>query len=195
MSFGRDDASADIRSAIQSAQRKNIILLAAASNFGNMQKMSYPAREHSVFPIFAADAYGLAVKFSPPPRPHESNFSILGLAVESTWPSSKRKQDVTTKKDGTKWKCLSGTSVATPIAAALVALIFQYHDIHRGEIEIPKGSQGLKTYSAVRSVLHGMCTADARHSYDNLVPWRAFESYIKKDRVASRLEDLINEAE
>jgi hypothetical protein len=160
--------------------------MAAASNSGNLASTPYPANNHRVFAINAADGFGNKLDFNHGPRETSLNFSILGLDIISTWPAftniqpeskrNKRTKGSSTRKDpqtdedlGT-WKCLSGTSMATPMAAVLAALLFQFL-----RSKLPSSPEtGTKQYQLE-------CDANLKitfktmacriQGFENLVPW------------------------
>lgn len=149
------------RDALNEAERKNVIILAAAGNAGNQSSISYPASKKGIFKIFAADAFGKWAPFTtPPPKDHRSeSFFILGCGVISTWPShlqNKAKSDrlelicCTKGHQYSETRCgdrcdirtaMSGSSFATPIAAALVALIYQFYDENEQIFALPEGKK------------------------------------------------------
>ncbi|KAK4070957.1 uncharacterized protein Triagg1_6324 [Trichoderma aggressivum f. europaeum] len=196
MSFGSEEISYKIRDAINEALKRNIILLAAAGNSGNYASTPYPAKEDGVFKIFAADTSGFAAKFSPPvddSSSHNSYF-ILGSGVMSTWPLGLQEQaqadglDVfchspEDEHDHSKHKCdvraiMSGTSFATPIAAALVAIIYQFYDANESEIKLREDSTGsFKSPQAIRAIFSKMSTRSDQAPYSFLVPDRGRDSY------------------
>jgi len=150
MSFGMDDVCHDTKTAIEDALKENVILLAAAGNGGNCKGIPYPASEKDVFEIFASKPSGYAADFSAPSRPVSGSYSFFGCKVVSIWPSS----ILNTAKNGrsslfhyddkgnhkdlqngcNSWTVMSGTSFASPLVAALVAVLYQFHEENRSDI-------------------------------------------------------------
>ena len=147
-------------------------MFAAAANSGARNPVAWPARHRDVFCIHASDGDGKGASFTPPPRTPGLDFSMLGVAVLSTWPDFRNVDSEETarssgifeqsKRDGTV-KRVSGTSMATPLAAALAANILTYTLIHN-----PR-SRYFGKWSTVRTAFLGMSEiVDGHH---NLVPW------------------------
>lgn len=196
MSFGSEEISYNIRNAIDRALKHNVILLAAAGNSGNHTSIPYPAKEDRVFKIFAADTSGFAAKFSPPVDDsglHNSYF-ILGSGVVSAWPQGLQEQ---AKADGLGVFChspkheighskddcdvraiMSGTSFATPIVAALVAILYQFYNTNKWEITLREDSLGsFKSPQAIRAILFKMSRWSQQAPYNFLVPARGRDNY------------------
>jgi subtilisin family serine protease len=127
MSFGFDKFSSDIYKALDHAYKMDVVLFAAASNDGNasMNPLKFPAsQKESVICVNAASAFGKPSEFNPLPAIDRDRTTFLGENVKSTWPRSLRKDEPEIK--GGIWRRGSGTSVATPIAAAVAAAIMQF---------------------------------------------------------------------
>ncbi|QSS66882.1 hypothetical protein I7I51_03094 [Histoplasma capsulatum] len=121
MSFGLDKVTRNLREAIKLALSKEIILLAAVGSSGNNQRLQYPAREDRVFKIFATDQYGYKTRICPPVTEPRYSFGILGCDVESIWPIGIQPPALSARAtEHEPWTVLSGTSVSTPIVAALI---------------------------------------------------------------------------
>lgn len=67
--------------------------------------------------IKSTDGFGNPSEFNPKPPRHDRNFCIIGEGIEAAWPVQLGDGHV---------KAASGTSVATPIAAGIAALVLQY---------------------------------------------------------------------
>lgn len=203
MSFGLKARSPDVEAQIINAYRKQVILCAAASNDGIRRGVTFPANDMHVFCINASNGDGIPAPFTPPPRADNVNFSILGMNVLSTWPTfananpnSKQKKGVLLndkKLEGTA-KYMSGTSMATPVAAALIANVFAYGRVNAARIS---SRQPLKSWEGVRRLLKGM-SKKGHHGYDTVVPWegksRRFNGYKNTD-FAATLSVTLNEEE
>lgn len=199
MSFGSDDMLPEIRNAIEKALRRNVIVLAAAGNSGNCRSLPYPADEDGVFKIFAANTSGYTAKFTPPTdvRNPDQSYFILGCGIVSTWPSCLQKKSEAdglnptcyNKKAGHKHSeggcdirtVMSGTSFATPIAAALVAIIYQFYDANKSlesRVCLRHGSEDrFKTPKAVRAIFKKMSRTSLSAPYNFLEPARGKDDY------------------
>lgn len=186
MSFGfRTYKTQEFRAAIGRANWENKILFAAAGNFGNSKaNVSFPARFPGVFKIFATDHQGGKCSFSPSPDLEKSYcFSILGHDVVSIWPEAMRDKDgetplkvVDKKKSPGLWVAMSGTSFATPIAASVVAILYQFYDANKAEINLEPGLD-FKTVDAVRAILLKMSMAPTADQHNYLNPWVGRDNY------------------
>ena len=173
ISFGSQAVVPEIRDAIEKAHASNVIVVAAAGNSGNCDDIAFPASEDGVIKAFAANSMGKAAGFSPSPQPDESSYFILGCGVLSTWPSQLQekakidgiyiasfdKDDYHEGHTGAEhdlWAVMSGASFATPIMAALVAIIFEFYDNNKDIIHLRGGARRFKTQRAVRAILSAL---------------------------------------
>ncbi|KAH0441203.1 hypothetical protein CcaCcLH18_02113 [Colletotrichum camelliae] len=112
MSFGFEIENPDIDDAIDDAFKADKLMFVAASNEGGNRGRSRLARSSSVICIHACDGKGNKGDMSPSPEKQTQNFTTLGVAVKSVW------------KGKTVYK--SGTSFATPVAAAMTACVLEF---------------------------------------------------------------------
>ncbi|UKZ82025.1 hypothetical protein TrVFT333_009807 [Trichoderma virens FT-333] len=101
-----------LQDAVQKASGANKLILAAASNWGNLGPVAFPAR-HNLYTIciFSTDTHNRASEFNPERRPDAHNFAILGEDFQHPGYSDQR---------------VRGTSTATAAAAGLAALIIDF---------------------------------------------------------------------
>ncbi|KAH0846015.1 hypothetical protein FOPE_11060 [Fonsecaea pedrosoi] len=131
MSFGFDDGIDDMAEAIDVANAKGVIMVAAASNGGKIKSEgdSYPASSVKVISIRSANGSGRASEFNPDkpdPKTYSTYFNVVGEYVLSAWP---------THLEPSGEKRASGTSVSTPIAAGVVALMLDYIWVRLCDVE------------------------------------------------------------
>jgi subtilisin family serine protease len=157
LSLGFQHFSEAIETALQTSVRKGKIVLAAASNNGTLRAMAYPAWDSHVIPINSANGRGRPSDFNPPAAPGKT-LTILGENVPSAWITSAPTKEATNPggvssvvptvsapADLTATRRMSGTSVATPIAAGVVALLLEL-----AMIEVPDDQA---TQATLRDVL------------------------------------------
>jgi hypothetical protein len=129
MSFGFSGTVKPIKKAISDAvyQRDEALLLfAAACNNGKNCVDTFPASNPLVISIRATNHNGEFLDYNPFSDPAKDGryFGTLGDNVVSAW----RVEDAT----GSRMRCQSGTSVATPIAAGIAASMLEYiRHVHR----------------------------------------------------------------
>ncbi|KAI2466433.1 ankyrin [Annulohypoxylon bovei var. microspora] len=124
MSFGYEYSPNVVREALKRAQQKRIIVFAAMSNGGSFEKAKWPAREEMcAIGIHSCDENGTKSGFTPLRNPNTDNFMVVGDNVLTHWPMSK----------GRPFRLDSGTSFATPVAAAMAALILAFVEQNIGK--------------------------------------------------------------
>jgi hypothetical protein len=145
MSFGYTDETEpgcdELRGAITAAHAANVLIFAAASNSGaHSTEPAFPARVSNVFCIYAGDGMGNSGRANPTPRKHLFNFLTLGEAVEAAWPHTLSEYPWKLRK--------SGTSFATPVAAAIGAFLLLYA---RQDLR-PDDAKKFKQYDKMRDL-------------------------------------------
>lgn len=101
------------------AHDENIVILAAASNEGDLNEVAFPARLYdSVICIGAATGHGAIGDFTAS-DPDFQNYAALGIAVRGA-----SLKGLWYRSNSTEIS--SGTSTATPIAAGIAALLIDY---------------------------------------------------------------------
>ncbi|UPK98149.1 hypothetical protein LCI18_009084 [Fusarium solani-melongenae] len=95
------------------------LMFAAVSNDRENLGRAFPAKYPGVFCIHSTDGNGNPSAFSPTAHERDVDFSLLGENVSSHWPFGK-------KGHHQHVKAMSGTSVATPIAAGLAATVLSF---------------------------------------------------------------------
>lgn len=157
-----------MRNALKYAMDRDpeVLVFAAASNEGNRDKILFPASEDRVFCINSSNGDGNASEFNPPHQERHENFSILGEGVNST--CLQQSNAGTSGRLLASWEMRRGTSVATPIAASVAAII-----LHFGRQWVPEGHhRNLETRRGIKRVLENMAPQENRDRFYDIVPWR-----------------------
>lgn len=184
MSWGGQHEIPEIKSAIRDAFHQGVSMFAAASNDGRLSGVAFPANLRQVICVNSHDGYGQPSIFNP--RPYSgTNLAIIGEYVEAAWPVG---DHITAR--------LAGTSIATPIAAGIAALILEYSR-QRG----PPGSyierpERLRHCDEIRKVLRCMLR-NVDGQYHCLIPsdlfYKRFENRNMHAVICSRINDILND--
>jgi Subtilase family len=181
MSFGLRGPVDEVRAVIEAYCHKKIMFAAASNNGGNFGR-AYPADDLNVICMHSTDGEGNKSKFSPSPQEDRPNFSILGESVESSWPPGVEgcQQPV---------RCMSGTSVATPIAAGVAAtvLAFARHHEQKGDERLVKLLNSPRCMVAILRLM----VECKRDKYDYITPWWLFKPYSSSSDVYRNICETI----
>lgn len=173
MSFGYPKEVPIIARALKDATHKNVLLFAAASNNAGSKPISWPALRPDVICMHATDWAGDHCQFTPNCQKGSDNFGIIGKNIKSYWPSH-------LTKDGTDTRRKAGTSTATPIAAAIAAIVLGYTRLCIITNNLDEASQKtlekLKTAIGMGLVFHHMVDG-SRDAYRYVVPWNFFDRH------------------
>ena len=120
MSFGYEAEVEVIEQALKKADDNNVLLIAAASNVGGNTALAqrWPSTRDNVMSVYAAEGKGFPYKDNPPHRANCYNFATLGVMVP-VWSVPDE------SGDSAEIFC-TGTSYATPIAAAIAASVLDF---------------------------------------------------------------------
>ncbi|KAJ4161617.1 uncharacterized protein LMH87_007647 [Akanthomyces muscarius] len=118
LAFGIRAHDPALVAAVDHAVANKTLLFAAASNSGANHAESFPAKHHGVFSVFATDVFGAELPLNPKPEDASKSFGALGLDVAS-WGLADDGMDLMLRRE-------TGTSVATPILAALSVVILVF---------------------------------------------------------------------
>lgn len=124
----------NIEKALIRAHDQNVVIVAAASNEGDLNKIAFPARLYNyVICIGAADGFGAVTSFTTT-DPDIQHYATLGKAV-----SGASLKGPWYRSNPTELR--SGTSTATPIAAGIAALLIDY--VGRNGSKLAKSHKGM----------------------------------------------------
>ncbi|KAF8856770.1 subtilisin-like protein [Acephala macrosclerotiorum] len=172
--------------ALQYARQQNVVVLAAASNSGNREKLAFPAcKPDHVLSINSTDGNGGRSWFNPQKQEYHENLSILGEYIKSTWLQVDCCKEGTFMVGESVWKRQEGTSQATTIAACVAVLILQFgRQYGVGE--------KLETFEGVRSVLRAMTQGKTDDGFRDIVPWiDVFRMSHGVDAIKMRIRDIL----
>ena len=176
MSFGWPRHYPVIEAAIDHATRQEVLFCAAASNNGANDNVVFPANYAPVFCVHSFNEYGSRSQYTPDPQLSSApNFAVLGENVKAASPGL---------ADG---KSQSGTSTATPILAAVMALVLEFVDqkpnktTHDRRIRTPKG---------MMEVLLAM--SKEKEGYHLVKPWTLMDWEVEKEVIEMRVKDVMD---
>lgn len=142
MSLGSQSYDAEMHDLIQQLYKMNIPIIAAAGNDGKrkwgdrfIDTINYPAKYPEVICVAAFDKYGHPADFNSYGSDN-IDFSAPGVDIYSTWINR-------------QYVSISGTSMATPFVAGLVALLLAKHRKQEAET----GQNDCKTVAQIKEHL------------------------------------------
>ena len=149
MSFGSPSSDPSIKAAIEYAASKNVLMIAAAGNEGpGPTTVGYPARYPSVLAVAAIGPNNKVAKFSS--RGPEVDIAAPGVDILSTYPPK-------------NYAKLSGTSMATPFVAGVIALLLAY--------ELKKGTKRVKSCEDLINIVKDTAFDAGEAGFDNEYGW------------------------
>lgn len=162
MSWGCQKEIPEIKTAIRNAFHQGATMFAAASNDGRISTVTFPANLRQVICVNSCDGSLFRSRFNPSPKA-DTNIAIIGECLEAAWPMHLCQGD---KQTALK----SGTSIATPIAAGIAALVLEYARQRGPKVDTP---DNLRHCDEVRKVLRYM-VRDHESQFHCLFPSRLF---------------------
>jgi major intracellular serine protease len=112
MSLGSPHSNTQLKSAIDYAEKKGVIIFCAAGNSGPSVDIMYPARYDNVISIGAIDRYL-----------NRTDFTCSGDSLDFLAPG----HEIIGCVPGDKYAIMSGTSMSNPFAVGLAALLCSYN--------------------------------------------------------------------
>ncbi|KAH6869556.1 peptidase S8/S53 domain-containing protein, partial [Thelonectria olida] len=179
--FSKVGPNDPIQKEIEKCLNDNIVVFASASNDGGNRPRTYPGNYHRVLCIHSATGVGDGSSFSPTPETdaRDHNFSAVGECVKSCWPV---KEPLTADK----YKHMSGTSFATPVAVSIAAFMVGY--IQR---KMPNYDWNVEPLSpeGIQIIFRMMSRGNKRDGYD----WISPQWFFTKNIEGKIQQDLIQE--
>ena len=151
-------------------------MCAAAANGGANEAVNFPANYSPVMCVHSANELGKPSQFTPTPRSLSYNFTVLGENVKSAWPGKEQDQ------------ARSGTSIATPILAAVMSLILEF--IYQKPVKTQQDLR-IKTPRGMTHLLQA--TSKQEQGYHLVQPWSILEPSKGRARVESRILDIMDQ--
>ncbi|GFP58531.1 subtilisin DY [Trichoderma asperellum] len=160
-----------IRRAILKANAADVLIFAAASNWGGNQPVAFPACMDEVICVGSADGRGVKSVFTPN-LPQGKRLCVLGERIESSWPPNMLNGNESPPRK-------SGTSFATPVAAGVAAMVLDYMWTFKDKKEYKSCIPKLLTRRGMLCVFKQMVEEYPTHDY--LVPWQLFNFRVSGD--------------
>jgi len=179
MSFGMNPSSLseasllNVQNAIHSAAAARKIMLAAASNCGGNGPRTYPASDPRVICVHASDGNGNDGGINPPVGDHPDYFSTLGVAIECFWDE--------------QYVYKSGTSFATPVAAAIAANVLDYatYSVAAGKLTNQLYCE-LRQSQGMKKAFTRFMSVPIQH-YRYVAPWHFWKTGVTDEYIWQRL--------
>jgi hypothetical protein len=152
------------------------LVFAAASNAGGYGQRPWPAKDPGVFCIHACNEYNhVNEDMNIKPLVGPDNFVVYGCDMESYWKEN--------------YRSISGTSFATPVAAAIAANVVCF-----ARRWLPQEvAESFLRYTTMRILFRRHMTNDDRDGvYHNLMPWNKglWDGQSSIEELKVKLEDI-----
>lgn len=181
---GFEKDHANMRKAIKRVASDGTLVFAAASNYGNIRQVTFPARMQDVVCMYCTDGRAkVSPSINPAPQTSKSkNFAILGEGVMVPPSIGQR---------------LTGTSVATSIAAGLAGRLLDFSRQIDGQQRI-RCVGNLASVEGISAVFSHMAKGAQDYKYNCVVPGRLLqhldddlERKVKRKRICETLSGAL----
>jgi subtilisin family serine protease len=165
ISWGYTEEVVEIKAAIRNAFHRGVIIFAAGGNSGGTTRnpILFPASLRQVICISSTDAFNKPSKFNPPATP-DRTLSILGEAVTAAWPIARGEGETSVQ---------SGSSIATPIAVGVAALVLEYVKQPAKKAETVTDHKRLNHSDQMRKVIYSM--TNVNDGFHCITPAKLFD--------------------
>ncbi|KAF9879129.1 hypothetical protein CkaCkLH20_03362 [Colletotrichum karsti] len=173
LASGFECINPDLETAIKKARQAKILIFAAASNYGNITDIAFPARMYvfrMLFCMFSTTPDVRASQYlnpSPPKRPN--NFAIIGEDIKFV-----NLPDVGRLRSGTSYSAMIGAAVA-----GLVLEFARHDDVRERDAQL---AENLRTVEGMSAVFTAMAR-DTDNKYQCVAPWKILSEELRNDRV------------
>lgn len=170
-------AHPEVEPVIKDLISRQKLIFAAASNEGPLGARMWPANRHGVFAIHATNDSGdYNTTLNPGIKSHGDNFAVFGSQVQSYW-------------DG-KHRSITGTSFASPVAAAIAANVLEI-----ARRTLPESlAKGLTRYSTMRGLFRDhMSMNNMDGVYHVVTPWETglWDNYTSREEIKEKIWKLV----
>jgi hypothetical protein len=185
LSFGYAEEFITISRAIRTAvndRDDSILVFAAASNFGANEKEMFPASHESVISIRGTNPEGTFEDFNPARNPDEARvYGTLGFDVPSAGLSAQADEIYK-----------SGTSVATPIAAGMAAMLLGYVNGKSNKSTFQHVKRKLQTRRGMLAMFKSMAMPTMHEGYFYVAPWSfaGISDEVRWDKIVAAMSDV-----
>lgn len=182
MPFGFRKEDHSIRQAIMLAALNGVLMFSPMSEtFESRDPVMFPARLKEVIMIGSTDAYGNPSVFNPPFL-RESAFAVLGESVPG--PQPREFGDSCT---------LSGSSIATPIAAAIAAVLLDFvGNNSQAGILSASNVEHLRRQAGMESVFKAM--SESRNDLNCITPWMLLDEKKPRTELLERIRRILDQS-
>lgn len=178
MSCGFELENPSVIESLNAARLKGCVMFASSVSDSATGTLQFPTSRYGVIKVHSADGYGQSSAFNPPPSRHDNNFTFLGEGLP-----------LELKNGNAAYS--SGTSFATPVAAAIAALLLTF--VRMNSEHIAKDvEEFLKNPMWIEIILQYM--SSSRDAYDYVVPWKLFNDRDGDFEVASKISAILRSA-
>jgi hypothetical protein len=163
-----------LEEAIDEARNARILIFAAASNYGNMVDIAFPARlyiDAKLFCMFSTDANVRALPHYNPSASLRARHSFAILGENIVLPTLSQP--------------LSGTSFATMIGGAVAARMLDFSRHADNRVRIRRVDK-LRTMEGMAAVFESMVVGVVDNGYHCMAPWKLLPSEVRDEEPRAR---------
>ncbi|KAG4285116.1 hypothetical protein FPRO06_06376 [Fusarium proliferatum] len=180
ISAGFRNYSKELDDAVTRAKAAGVLVIAAASNWQNTHTVAFPARHNlSTMCIYSTNTGNQSSSFNPEPRADTQNFAILGEGFQH--PDQRRNER------------MSGTSMATAVAAGLAARIVDFSR-QRDNKESIFRAQDVGKLPGMLAIFNAMSKPAGNLSYISPLELLPLRHGVSREAVRQRVREVLSQA-